>query len=230
MNLRTLAVGYSAFVAAVLLPRLLEMTSAQGFLDEHPTAPHFVVKTALLAFVLVAIHWSPRSAGDFGFARPKAPTGWIRCLGIGALLGATATALILSTPAQGMPNLRNFGFLGLILSIWLYSSLVEELFVRGWLQSSLDPATTPGRRIALSGLFFGSMHLSLIAAGADWMTVLIIVGTTTLLGLLTAQLRENTKSLLPPLAAHVAFNVGGFAAGVLINIVHFALTGAPIQP
>lgn len=234
MKFKLIVTGYAVFGFAILVPRLLARTGVGDFFEAHPTAPHFIVKTILLAFTLAAI-WisgriSGRDWGDYGFRRATGAR-WLRAVGLGGLLGAVATAGILLTPAQGVPGLKSFGLLGLVLSVWFYSSVTEELFVRGWLQSALQHATPEGASsVVISGIFFGSMHLSLLLAGADWWTVVILVTTTALLGLQTASLRRRTDSLLPPIAAHVAFNVGGLAAGILVNIVAIARTGAPIQP
>jgi membrane protease YdiL (CAAX protease family) len=230
--------GYAVFGVALLVPRLLAGTELGAFFEAHPTAPHFIVKTILLAFTLAAVWISGRRSGPgsgptwghYGFRRPIGAR-WLRAAGLGGLLGAAATAGILLTPAEGVPGLRSFGFLGLVFSVWLYSSVTEELFVRGWLQSSLrDAFPEGGSPVVISGLFFGSMHLSLIPSGADWWTVVILVTATTLLGFQTAHLRRRTESLLPPIAAHVAFNVGGLLAGILVNLVAILRTGAPIQP
>jgi len=232
--IRVLATGYAVFVCAALVPRLLAGTALAGFFDAHPTAPHFLVKTVLLGFTLVAVRVSGHGWRHFGFQRATG-VHWARAVGLGALLGGAATVCIIATPAQGMPQLKSFGLVGLIVSVWFYSSVTEELFVRGWLQSSLESAGHGnGERralpVLLSGLFFGSLHLSLVPAGADWMTVVILVAATTLLGFQTARLRQRHGSLLPAIAAHVAFNVGGLAAGILINVIAIARTGAPIQP
>jgi membrane protease YdiL (CAAX protease family) len=173
---------------------------------------------------------------DYGFRAPVRKTSWWRVIGVGGLLGALATAAILLTPAHGMTFLRSFGFLGFVLSIWLYSSVTEEIFVRGWFQTVADR----GQRLSLAGrsvggsvlasaLLFGALHLSLLWKGSDALTVVIIVAATTLLGLAAARFREQYQSVVPSVVTHIAFNVGGFVAGVVINIVSMVATGKLIQ-
>lgn len=228
MKLGVIATGYAVFVLASIAPYLLARTSIVTFLDSHPSSRHFIVKTILLVFAATAMTLSRRSFKLFGFKRPVG-VRWNKVVGIGALLGGLATTLILVTPATGMPNLQRFGLVGLIASIWFYSSVTEEVFVRGWLQTSL-PASPQHSPVLVSGLFFGSMHLSLIAAGADLLTVAIIVLMTTCLGLQAASLRKRHASLSPPIVAHISFNVGGLATGILVNMASIALSGATLQP
>jgi membrane protease YdiL (CAAX protease family) len=132
--------------------------------------------------------------------------------------------------------MQDLGFLGVVIWIWLYSSLTEEVFARGWFQGALSPwdGTTVrvfGRQVALpvvaSALLFGAMHLALIGRGADaWTTVIIVVFTTSL-GWVTAECRYRSGSLVPAILTHVCFNVGGFLAAVILAIGTSLITGRP---
>jgi len=66
----------------------------------------------------------------------------------------------------------------LVLWVWLFSSISEEVLCRGLLQSMLAEVDA---RIAISALFFGAMHLSLFLRGAPASTVLILVFWTSVL-------------------------------------------------
>lgn len=225
------------FLLASTVPAALRQTGMGALFDAHPTLAHFIVKSLLLLFVLIAIALDRRRGwSDYGFQRAQSPVVWRPVVGMGAILGAVATTLILLTPAQGMTFLRQFGLLGLVLSVWFYSSLSEELFVRGWFQSIIDhdaELVIGGRRfkvaVVVSGLLFGSMHLTLFWKGTDALTALIIVSTTTLLGFVAATYRERYQSLIPAFVTHVAFNVGGFIAGMIINIIAMVATGHPVK-
>ncbi len=66
-------------------------------------------------------------------------------------------------PAAGMSQLRDFSLLDLVLWIWIWSSLSEEVLCRGLVQTW----TTPGDRrfaglstpVVTSALTFGALHL-----------------------------------------------------------------------
>jgi ABC-type dipeptide/oligopeptide/nickel transport system permease component len=85
------------------------------------------------------------------------------------------------------------------------------------------------RRVLASALLFGSLHLSLLLMGTDALTVVIIVTAATLLGLAAAKYRERHQSVLPSVVTHIGFNVGGFVAGLMINVVSMVVTGHLIK-
>ncbi len=118
--------------------------------------------------------------------------------------------------------LKDYRFYQIVLVIWFWSSVTEEVFTRGWLQSSL-----PAWRWIVSGLFFGSMHLTVWWAGADLATSAILVAATTLLGLLCGRLRDRHESLTPAIAAHMSFNVGGLLGGILYTAGYAIRHGKP---
>lgn len=72
-----------------------------------------------------------------------------------------------------------------------------------------------------------SLHLTLLAKGCDLWTVAILVAATTVLGIYAALDRHRSGSLGPPLATHVAFNVGGVLGGVLVALAALLATGQP---
>jgi membrane protease YdiL (CAAX protease family) len=223
---RKLALAVALFVAAVLAPRLLGLTPFAAVMATYTWIPHFVVKTSLVGLGLAMMLVSGGTLSDWGFRKPF--TIDPGSIALGALLGALATISILLTPAKGLPWLvRDLGLTGIVIWIWFYSSVTEEIFVRGWFQGALarDTPLTRRARVVWSGVFFGGMHLTLLLTGADWMTVAILLAATTLLGLVTARSRERSGSLLPPILAHIAFNVASAVAGVVTAIVIYATTG-----
>jgi membrane protease YdiL (CAAX protease family) len=76
-----------------------------------------------------------------------------------------------------------------------------------------------------SAVLFGSLHLVMLFAGVDRASVAVVVVSTTLLGLLAAWAKAATGSLYPPIAAHVAFNVGGALGGIAYAGAYRAVTG-----
>lgn len=116
------------------------------------------------------------------------------------------------------------GFLGdmtklqLVVFVWFYASLCEEVLTRGLLQTLLSANDSSGTRnriftmpVVVSGLVFGAMHLVLIGPLGKMAVVPIIL--TTLLGFLAAHYREKTGSLIPAFIVHALFNVGGMLPG-----------------
>ena len=86
--------------------------------------------------------------------------------------------------------------------------------------------TTTGMRGLLpSALLFGSLHLNLLFAGVDLLSIAILVPSVTLLGMLTAWVRVRSGSLYPAIVTHVAFNVGGTLGGILYVVGSSIVTG-----
>jgi membrane protease YdiL (CAAX protease family) len=226
------AAGWGMFLAASAAPHLLGRAGLGPLLESVPWLSHFIVKTVLVALALGAMAYHGRSARAFGFRRAGPWPRRLLLAGFG--LGLLASVLVLVTPARGMSGMfEGYGLLALILGIWIYSSVTEEIFVRGWYQTAAAAASEGEGRsrseaIASSAILFGSMHLSLFQAGADVWTVFIIVVFTTLLGWGAAVARERSSSVVPAILVHVLFNVGGFVAGVIYTVASIVRSGGPI--
>ena len=195
----------------------------------------FVNYGIMLAFSLILVLAS--SMGDpssFGFTRPKVGRGYRAGITWGVILGVIASIVSLISRAGGMSPLKGLSFVQMILLVWILASVAEEVLVRGYVQSYLEPLTDRGftafrMRISLpvilSALFFAAMHIILLATGTSFLITYIIVVFAFFLGLIAAYQRERTGSILPAIAAHVSFNIGGVVGGVIYVIVQIVLFG-----
>lgn len=118
---------------------------------------------------------------------------------------------------------ENESLLQMILTIWIWSSICEEVFVRGLLQSFMNQLKNIkvfrlSLPVIISGLIFGSMHLSLLNSGMGIWFVCFILFNTTVIGLLTAFYREKSESLIPPILIHILANVIGSAPVIIQSI------------
>jgi membrane protease YdiL (CAAX protease family) len=192
-------------------------------------AAQAVQQGLMLIVALAALIASGRPLAAFGFRRAGRTDRHFAPWGL--LLGAVSTVIMLAFALPGMRSrLAGYGFAGVVLWIWLVSSVVEEIFCRGWFQSLVagpdgaDPRAARAAVIWSAGLF-GSMHLSLLFAGVDIASVALTVVSVTALGYVCALARARTGSLLPAIVTHVAFNAGGFVGGALYAIVFRVATG-----
>lgn len=124
---------------------------------------------------------------------------------------------------------RVFGFaaqplLDKMVYLWVWSSLSEEVFTRGFVQGYLYPLRQKGikiQRLFLSlpvitgALVFGGMHFILLTFGLEFFRVLYLVLLTTLLGLYAGYQKERTNSLVAAVTIHLFFNMGGSLYGLL---------------
>jgi membrane protease YdiL (CAAX protease family) len=209
----TILVGLLLFVLAAAVPQFLGFDGAQ-----RPWLPQVLTKVLMLVEALVLMVVSRRPLSEYGFRRGTGRSGRFIALAFG--LGAVTTAIVLLSGLEGLRGMmKRYTFPQIVLSIWIWSSVVEEIFVRGWLQSTIArQGASPRAQVLLSGAFFGALHLSLLRVGVDYASVAILVTATFLLGLICATLRQRTESLIAPTLAHIAFNVGGIAGGIIVTI------------
>jgi membrane protease YdiL (CAAX protease family) len=195
----------------------------------------FVEYMAMLAVALILVLAS--SMGDpasFGFRKPQVPGVYGVGITWGLVLGALASITNLATGGTGMAPMRGLSFLQIVLLVWLLASFAEEIFVRGYIQSYLEPLATRGFKVfrwrisvpvILSALFFSAMHLILLTTGMPLLSVYVILVFTFCLGLTAAIQRERTSSVLPPIVTHISFNVGGAIGGMIYVIIQVAIVG-----
>jgi membrane protease YdiL (CAAX protease family) len=121
-------------------------------------------------------------------------------------------------------------FLEIVVAIWLLSSIAEEIFVRGLIQSwitapsSQQPAGNAQRvAVPVSAAFFAGMHVPLIWMGAGAVGGGIIVAATLVVGWAAAELRARTDSLAHAIGVHIFGNVAAVPFGILA-VIAFRLT------
>lgn len=217
-----LGVYAAAFLAAMVLPGPATA--------RYPWARQAVIQGLMAAIAIGAMATSRRPWSEWGFRRPAPP--WGHFLLWGLALGAASSGVILALGLRGMrERLAAYGLPGIVLWIWVISSVVEELFCRGWFQTLAgdgeDDATGERARAAVpwSAALFGAMHLPLLFGSIELAATVVIVVSVTALGYVCATARARTGSLLPTIAAHVMFNVGGLLAGVIYTIGYRVTTG-----
>lgn len=125
-------------------------------------------------------------------------------------------------------NIKSFSppssILEMILTIWIWSSICEEILVRGLIQGFMNHLKTKmflglSLSVIVSGLFFGAMHLSLLNAGMGLWFVSFVVFDTTVIGLLAAYYREKSDSLLPPILIHFLANFVGSLPLIIMTVL-----------
>ncbi|MFH1687088.1 MAG: CPBP family intramembrane glutamic endopeptidase [bacterium] len=226
-------VGAAIFLIARQAGTLPELLGGEALSESMPWLNHAVIKTFLIVISLIgSLIWTRGALGQHGYRRPK-DMKWWPTIWPGFLLGALGTTMIFVTPAGGMDMARMGTGLAIFLSV-LYSSISEEVFIRGFIQSLMSHLRH--RKVNLfiasvsvpaltSGVLFGCMHLSVYFGGSDALTTVIIMSYATLLGIVAGYLFEKHKSIVPAIIVHIAANAGGFAAGVVMTIARFLLTG-----
>ncbi|HYO78944.1 MAG TPA: CPBP family intramembrane glutamic endopeptidase [Thermoanaerobaculia bacterium] len=208
----TLLIAVVLFVVATVVSSLLPAGSPVWL-------PQVTTKLVMLLEAFALMLLSRRPLADFGFRRGEGRSKG--AIAAAFALGAATTIFVLASGLEGLRAvMKDYTFLQVVLGVWIVSSVVEEIFVRGWLQTTIArQGASPRAEVLISGAMFGALHLSLLRAGVDIASVATVVTATFLLGLICAVLRQRTRSLAAPTFAHIAFNIGGMFGGIIWVIV-----------
>ena len=179
----------------------------------------FVTHSVMLVAAVALIRlWSGRSFADFGFTRGTYRFRPRILLWVLPTAVLSSLAALVPTPGGTERVVTGQTQLQLVLFVWFYASVCEEVLTRGLLQSLVTGSSGGGGAparfsmpVMVSGLFFGAMHLVLIDSMGSSAAVPIVLAT--LLGFLAARYRETTGSLIPAIVVHALFNVGGMLPG-----------------
>lgn len=205
----------------LFLSGVLMMTISEGanMFENFPAIQKSFTHTGMLIFsILLILLVNKGKLKDYGFKWSlKFPLFKIVLLSL--VIGFLASAVnILFIKNESFDPTAGFTFFEIIIFIWFWASICEEVLTRGFIQGFLSPLKSYGinfleYRISLpvivGALFFGAMHLMLFTMGADGFFVINIVVFGTILGLIAGYHKEKTKSLLPAIIVHFCFNVGG---------------------
>lgn len=147
---------------------------------------------------------------------------------VGFIAGLFITGLASMLPIDTPESWERFSFLQLVIFIWIWASVCEEVLTRGLIQGYLSSLSQYGPslfklRISLpvfiSALFFGFMHLGLLMTGLDGFSVVMIASSAFLLGLVAGHYREKTESIIPAIIIHMLFNISGSITGLIKSLI-----------
>ena len=196
-------------VAAFFASPLVHLPKGSFFPSSFVTHSVFLV----LSLALMTL-FSRGKLAEYGFTFGSFRLSWdyfawvVPVLLLG-LMEAAGNRSGKSANMLGMTNLQ------VVVFVWFYASICEEVLTRGLLQTLLERSARVEntlRRwlnlpVVVSGLFFGAMHLILLRSmGAQ---ALLVVAFATYVGLVAAHYRQKTGSLAPPILLHMLFNIAG---------------------
>ncbi|MCA9287781.1 MAG: CPBP family intramembrane metalloprotease [Phycisphaerales bacterium] len=182
-----------------------------------------MVVVALGLWAATGRHWK-----EMGWRRPRALGlgRLVAAYSLGALsMGGASIAMILSGARH--PAMRDMSLPEIMLGVWIVSSVGEEVFVRGLVQSWIAEGSLGmprDRRLVVwaSAVMFAAMHVPLMWKGAGPVGGAIIVAGTLGLGWGAAMARASGRSLWHAIGVHVFGNAAALAFGV-VGVVTFRL-------
>ncbi len=201
-------------------------------LSKSPVVSQVVLKTALILIALFGWKLLGSPLHEMGWRRAdwwnRSYLAWFALAAVAMMAGTVAMIL------QGLrhPLASQMSFLQIVVVVWLLSSVSEEIYVRGLVQSwvaggddakGLDSVFEPA--VVSSALLFASMHVPLMWSPIGVKGGLTIVLSTLGVGFACAALRAKTKSLWPAIACHIIGNVAGVPGGILGVILYRLVYG-----
>jgi membrane protease YdiL (CAAX protease family) len=200
-----------------------------SIVSDSPVVSQVVLKTALVLIALVGWKLIGEPFGEMGWRRAdwwnRSYLVWFAIAAASMIAGSVAVIML----ETRHPIASQMRFLQLVAVIWLLSSLSEEVYVRGLVQSWIADRGDLARNssvvkpsIVSSALLFAAMHVPLMWSPMGVKGGLALVVSTLGLGWACAVLRDRSGSLWPAIACHVAGNVAGIPGGI-IGVVLYRL-------
>jgi membrane protease YdiL (CAAX protease family) len=198
---------------------------------QSPAVAQMALKFALIVVALGGWALTGRRFRAMGWKAPAWQRRDWACF-VAAAIAMMAATIVMVFLGTRHPIVSKFSFPQIVGIIWILSSVSEEIYVRGFVQSWIDDGSDPqpgGWRlspavIASAGLF-AAMHVPLMWSPAGFAGGLTIVLAMVVVGWACAALRERTGSLWPAIACHVVANMASIPGGITAVILYRLILG-----
>ncbi len=233
----TIARGGARIVAAVALGAVVFLACWVGmrFFAEAQEfgalARQWLFKPALIVISLAIWAAARRPFREMGFRRSHAPISGIRLRRwyVLSALGMGAASIVMILIGARHPILAELSFPQIIVTVWFLSSVAEEIFVRGlvqsWMRAPGAPADVGRAGVIASAVLFAAMHVPLMFTGSGVVGGGTIVAATLVVGYAAARARNETGSLLHPIGVHVFGNAMALPFGVIGMLLYKSIHG-----
>jgi len=230
--LSTLLMGITIFLISFFLYKIT-LPFIKNYFEFSSYSENIILKSYILILSLLSILIiNNGSLKNYGFNTAKNINYFkMSLISVGITFGALIIgAIIFIGILNNIFPTENTQFLSkpsslieLIITIWIWSSISEEVLVRGLMQSFMNNLKSIkvfrlSLPVIISGLFFGSMHLSNLFLGTNVWFVCFTVFLTSIVGILAAFYREKSESLIPPILIHMIANVIGTIPMIILLI------------
>jgi membrane protease YdiL (CAAX protease family) len=174
----------------------------------------------MVALSLLLLKRSGISWEQAGLRTPRTWKGLILGLVGIVFLAFTVTFCLLVSRAIYDPSYVEFPLGRRLFWIVAYVPVGEEIFLRGWFQSSLTKLFEGTRDkfvVLLSAIVFGMMHLGWFLRGRPGNTTMIGVIAGCFLGWICARARQRSESIVPAVVLHSVYNLTSILIGLGID-------------
>jgi membrane protease YdiL (CAAX protease family) len=188
----------------------------------------FFTHTGMLVSSIIIGHFLTKgNLSEYGFKKPS-NFNLIRIFSIGLGFGVLVAIVRILISGGVVDMFEDYISIEIILGVWLYASIAEEILTRGLIQGYLNAHSKSGLQISsvflsipvlVGAFFFGFMHLATLTLGLDFITVISTVISAIFVGIVAGYYCEKTGSLAPAILIHMLFNIAGSLVGVVFVLV-----------
>ena len=181
----------------------------------------------LVLSIIIGYFLTKGNLSDYRFKKPSEfNLGWIILIGLG--LGAIVAFVRTLLSGGVVDSFDECISTEIILGVWIYASIAEEVFTRGLIQGTLNQYTESGFQISnvfislpvlIGAIFFGFMHLATLTLGLDFITVTATIISAVFVGIIAGYYCEKNDSLVPAILIHSLFNIAGSLVCVMYVLI-----------
>jgi len=215
--------------SGIFISRIISASESTELIEKS------LYKLILVVLVIIFMKKSSNDLAFYGFQLPvkipyfKIVISTIIIIIVSGIMNAITFMGILRNfiHTNGNTPKFNLSLPQIILSIWLWSTFVEEVFSRGFLQSNLTHLKRKKIKLfklhlsmsaIISAVFFSLMHISNIFYDYDLLFCLTMIANAFWMGLIAAYVREKYDSIYPAILVHFTANVVGTLPKVIKEI------------
>jgi len=223
--------AFLTFQASVLLKQAITPILPESIAsDSNSMGAIFKTILALISIFIIAII-PGKDLKSFGFCLPKR-LNYLKLVGITFVVTLGSIFLLAPLYMVFLSNVFHVKMSGgfnlgssiwvMIIGVWFWSSITEEIFNRGLVQSLLQDLSHLrflglSLPVWMSAILFGAGHLTVFKISGSPFFVMLIVSNATLMGLVAARYREKSGSIVPAIIVHILANIFGSLPSLFLN-------------
>lgn len=203
---------------------IMSLPGSRELLKTYPWLQGFIPHTVMLiGSTLILLIAGRGRLGKFGYRLPR-DFKMIKIVAFAFGIGFVGNLLLEVLPAPTESIMPTYPFGQIVLLIWVYASICEEVYARGLIQGLLMPLAPTGLNIfhirvslpvIIGATFFALIHLMPFAGVMPAITLAAFLLLALVLGLMAGYQLEKSGSLIPAILVHSMFNVSGWLAEML---------------
>jgi membrane protease YdiL (CAAX protease family) len=197
---------------------MMSLPNPPQLLEKYPWLMGFIPHTSMLLIsTLILFIVGKGNLGQYGY---KLPVNFklLQVIILPLTLGVIANIILSFMPTHESFTLKDYSFGHIVIFIWIYASICEEIYTRGLIQGYLKPLADRAMTIMkirlslpiiIGAAYFSLIHLMAFATTLNLITMIVFLIIAFILGLIAGYQLEKTGSLIPAIIVHMMFNISG---------------------